>query len=412
MTVGRSTVVVPCPPPSYCDGVIVADPQDLGKPVAQASLVNRWALVASGYAAAFPVTFVLAISGRPVPTVVLLSLGLILIAWVRGGWVRRALLGEPLSRADLAVRAVVVPLAGVFSVAAAWDEQPVLGAVFPASVLSAALMSRRRIEPRAVVLLTVAAAVPSLFMVVRLVDGAANRVGVAALTLVVGAAVLLLERSQEWYDELVDRLNRSRTLSVDLAVTRERLRFAGDLHDIQGHSLQAIAMKADLVARLVDVDPEWARQEAMAVGDLARDALADTRKVAHGYRETSLEREIVNAVMILRAAGIEAGSAGDLRLVPQAALGLFGRLVREGTTNVLRHSRAQRCDIRLDHGGSEIMLTMCNDGVAAGHGSCNGSGLSALRERFGDAGGKVEVRVGEGRFEVTGRLPVETDVAR
>lgn len=404
---GASSVVVPSSPPSYCDSVIVADPQDLGKPVAQASLMNRWALVASGYAAAFPVGFGLAISARPVPTVVLLTLGLVLIAWVRGGWVRRALLGESLSPADMAVRAVVVPLAGIVSVAAAWHVQPILSVVFPASVLSAALMSRRRIEPRTIVLLSAAAAGPSLFMVVSVVGGALDRAGTAALALLVGAAVLLLERSQEWYDELVDRLNRSRTLSVDLAVTRERLRFAGDLHDIQGHSLQAIAMKADLVARLVDVDPEWARQEAVAVGALARDALADTRKVAHGYRETSLEREIVNAVMILRAAGIEASSAGDLCLVPQTALGLFGRLVREGTTNVLRHSRAQSCAIHVERGGSEIVLTMRNDGVASGIGSCDGSGLSALRERFGDAGGKVEVSVGDGRFEVTGRLPAD-----
>ena len=109
-----------------------------------------------------------------------------------------------------------------------------------------------------------------------------------------------------WGWEVAARLERARRLSAELAVADERLRFAADLHDIQGHHLQVIALKSELAARLARTDPARAAAEMEEVQRLAAKALDDTRAVVQGYRRTSLDEEIANATRVLAAAGIDA----------------------------------------------------------------------------------------------------------
>ena len=170
--------------------------------------------------------------------------------------------------------------------------------------------------------------------------------------------------AQVWIWDVTMRLDKARTAEAEVAVLRERLRFAGDLHDIQGHQLQAIALKAQLAARLIGVDDARARSNAEDAHALALEALAETRELVQGYRRVGLATELANAVGILKAAGVEAAVEGTPEAVPVALQPLFGSLVREGATNLLRHTRAERCEIAVEREGDDVVVRMADDGVA------------------------------------------------
>ena len=140
-----------------------------------------------------------------------------------------------------------------------------------------------------------------------------------------------------------------------LAVSDERNRFARDLHDLLGHSLTVVTIKAELAGRLMTLDPERALTEISDVERLAREALADVRAAVTGYREMSLTTELVSARIALGAAGIEADLPGEIGHVPAASTELFCWSVREGITNVIRHSGARRCRVRT----GEAMAAAC-----------------------------------------------------
>ena len=215
--------------------------------------------------------------------------------------------------------------------------------------------------------------------------------------------------AQVWIWDVTLRLDKARTAEAEVAVLRERLRFAGDLHDIQGHQLQAIALKAQLAARLIGVDDELARRHAADAHALALEALGETRELVQGYRRVGLAVELSNAVGILKAAGVEAAVAGTPEAVPVALQPLFGSLVREGATNLLRHTVAERCEIAVEREGDEVVVRMADDGVARSQGDGDGSGVAGLRERFAAVGGRVEAApLAAGGFVLTGRAPHRT----
>ncbi len=216
--------------------------------------------------------------------------------------------------------------------------------------------------------------------------------------------------TQVWIWDVTLQVDRAREAEAELAVLRERLRFAADLHDVQGHQLQTIALKAELARRLVGSDDEAARRHAADVQALALEALAETRAIAHGYRVVRLETELSNAVAILRAAGVAASIDGVPAPVPEALEPLFGSLVREGTTNLLRHSQAERCRIAIVREDGELVVRMDDDGVAVAASTAGsagrGAGLDGLRERFAAAGGRLDAHAREPRgFSLTGRAP-------
>ncbi|EKX64093.1 sensor histidine kinase [Streptomyces ipomoeae] len=228
-----------------------------------------------------------------------------------------------------------------------------------------------------------------------------------------------------WAWNLAGRLDRARRLEAELAVKDERLRFAADLHDIQGHHLQVIALKSELAERLVERDPARAAAEMREVRQLAADALRDTRAVVRGYRRTTLDDEIANATKVLAAAGIDARTAfdpGAVTAMTDSARHLLGLVVREAITNALRHSRA-RCaelDYRVIDGRARLRVS--NDGAeerpgggdgpeeggttGIGRTGDDGTGLTALGERLRAADGELTWHRDGDRFVVTAWLPL------
>ncbi len=199
-------------------------------------------------------------------------------------------------------------------------------------------------------------------------------------------------------------LLRARDENARLAVADERNRFARDLHDILGHSLTVITVKAELANRLLDVDRERARSEIADLERLSRDALADVRRAVHGYRDLTLPGELARAREALAAADIDADLPNSTDEVPSELRELFAWTVREGVTNVIRHSGARRCVVRLGATAVEV----CDDGSgprdcpdggtadasANGH---PGHGLDGLRERAAAAGAVLVTRPVEPR---------------
>ena len=167
-----------------------------------------------------------------------------------------------------------------------------------------------------------------------------------------------------------------------LAVAEERNRFARDLHDILGHSLTVITVKAELANRLLDADPSRVRAELDDLERLSRDALADVRRAVEGYRDLTLPGELARARAALRAAEIEADLPNSTDDVPSELRELFAWTVREGVTNVIRHSGAARCTVRFGPTGVEV----CDDGSGPVGDTQAGNGLTGLRERASAAG--------------------------
>ena len=195
-------------------------------------------------------------------------------------------------------------------------------------------------------------------------------------------------------------LTATRQDMAELAVQEERNRFARDLHDILGHSLTVITVKAELAGRLIEANPDRAAAEVADVESLARAALADVRAAVAGYRELSLAGELVSARAALQAAEIKADLPTTIDEVPEDNRELFAWVVREGVTNVVRHSGAKRCRIRIT--ASQIEVLDDGKGPTPG-GGASGHGLVGLRERADEAGASVEV----GRAPGTGfRLAV------
>ncbi|MBB6344796.1 sensor histidine kinase [Nonomuraea muscovyensis] len=223
------------------------------------------------------------------------------------------------------------------------------------------------------------------------------------------ASVAWMALGMLWAWDVADRLDQARRLAAELAVKDERLRFAADLHDIQGHHLQVIALKSELAERLVEGDPARAAAEMREVRRLAADALRDTRAVVQGYRRTTLEDEIANAAKVLTAAGIDTAvdrdQATGAPTLPEPARHLLGLVMREATTNVLRHSRAGHARIayRVEDGHARLLIG--NDGAADPPRPDAGTGLRTLAGRLEQAGGTLDWRRDGDRFEVVASLP-------
>jgi two-component system, NarL family, sensor histidine kinase DesK len=183
-------------------------------------------------------------------------------------------------------------------------------------------------------------------------------------------------------------LMRARDENARLAVLDERNRFARDLHDILGHSLTVITVKAELANRLLDVDLARARAEICDLERLSRDALSDVRRAVEGYRDLSLPGELARAREALLAADIDAELPNSTDDVPSELRELFAWTVREGVTNVIRHSGATRCTVRLAPGGVEVR----DDGAGRRDSTGGGHGLDGLRERASAAGAVLVTR--------------------
>jgi len=170
-----------------------------------------------------------------------------------------------------------------------------------------------------------------------------------------------------------------------LAAADERARLARDLHDILGHSLTVVAVKSELAGRLVSLDPGKAAAEIGEVEQLARTALRDLRSSVAEYRAIDLDTELAAARIALSAAGICAHLPHDGSAAREELRVTFGWALREGVTNVIRHSRARACWVAIEH--DRLIIRDNGAGVAPGpDGSIAvGSGLRGLSERAREA---------------------------
>lgn len=187
-----------------------------------------------------------------------------------------------------------------------------------------------------------------------------------------------------------------RTEKDRLVVEQERNRFARDLHDILGHSLTVIAVKTELANRLLDIDVERARSELADLEQLARESLADVRRAVQGYREITLPGEIARARAALTAAGIEHELPNSTDDVAAHHRELFAWTIREGVTNVIKHSRAASCRVHMSPAGVRVV----DDGLGQPASAGAGSGLAGLRERAAAIGATVIARNAEPGFEL------------
>ncbi len=202
------------------------------------------------------------------------------------------------------------------------------------------------------------------------------------------------------------------------AVTEERLRIARDLHDLLGHNLSLIALKSELARRLIGAAPERAAAEVADVERVARTALQEVREAVAGYRQPTLESELRNAREFLAAAGVEYScerAAGALEALPPAAEALLAWAVREGVTNVVRHSGARSCALRVARDGDSVAVEVANDdspivpAQPSGEPSVAhaGNGLRGLAERASALGGTFAAGPRpEGGFRLAVSVPV------
>ncbi|WP_328538841.1 sensor histidine kinase [Streptomyces sp. NBC_00344] len=209
--------------------------------------------------------------------------------------------------------------------------------------------------------------------------------------------------------DMIVKLHRSRTELARLAVAGERLRFARDLHDVLGYSLSVISLKCELAYRLLGDAPAKAHDELTEVLRTSRKALADVRTVSRGYREMSLFGEVDAAVSMLAAAGIRTTLRIDDGELPCVLDTVLATVLREGLTNLLRHSKAEQCEIRAERHDGTVVLKLANDGIGRGRPPKDASagGLAALDVRVAELGGVLtHGSDGRGWFRLEAVVPM------
>jgi two-component system sensor histidine kinase DesK len=224
----------------------------------------------------------------------------------------------------------------------------------------------------------------------------------AALTSVslsAGSAVFGLSRADRVYRRVLP-------VKAEHAAVQERERISRDLHDLLGYSLTAITLKSEFLMHTVASDPAGARDELAAVADLARQAAADVRQVASGYRNLSLPREVAAACSLLSVAGITTKldiECGPLETTTETVL---ATVLREAITNILRHSTARHCAITAANEADGITLAVVNDGGRQAAAADRGHGLENLSWRLHTVGGELSTAVREdGHFSLLARVP-------
>lgn len=234
----------------------------------------------------------------------------------------------------------------------------------------------------------------------------------------VGAAIALVNRAPVWLWELLVQAEGGRSAQARLTASEERLRFARDVHDMLGHDLTVIGLRAELAARTASSDPVTAASEAEAVRHLAAEALDRVRAAVFAYRAPDLLAEVAAMADLLAASGVrcdsevsDVGVSDDTpsRLGTEATAQL-AMVLREATTNVLRHSRATWCQITLSTAGDDLVLAIVNDGSHGSGLDAHSFGLRGMADRLVEIGGSLRTDDRDGIFTLTASVQTSSGV--
>ncbi|SCL45520.1 two-component system, NarL family, sensor histidine kinase DesK [Micromonospora citrea] len=293
------------------------------------------------------------------------------------------------------VAALSVPLAAPVAVGA-WPTWAWLGASLVGAV---PLVARfRAVPPVAAAVVAVAAAVATTTgtPVVRSVVVSGG----------IGLGLAAVNGFQVWFWDMLVQAGRGQLAQARLAAAQERLRFAGDVHDLLGHHLTVIALKAELAARLAPTDAERAGREAAEAQRLAATALAELRRTVHGYRRVDLAEQAAAVGQVLRSSGVRCTVVSPAGELPAEAAAQLAAVLREAGTNVLRHSRAGWCRIEIDQEADVARMTVTNDGArVASAPDRHSHGLRGLAERLAAVGGELRTHREDGIFTVEATVP-------
>lgn len=215
----------------------------------------------------------------------------------------------------------------------------------------------------------------------------------------VALAAVVLTALNHLVSGLIAELDEAQVRESELAVARERIRFASDLHDIQGHTLHVVKLKVTLAEKLVRSDIGRVEEELREVRALVGDTITQTKELAYAQRRLNLPAELENATNLLKAAGIGVDVVREAEVDTRAGE-LLGQVLRETTTNILRHAQAEQVRITLSESGIAIV----NDG-AREDSLPELRGLSTLRERVVGNGGELKVEQQDGRFLTAAAFP-------
>lgn len=284
---------------------------------------------------------------------------------------------------------------------AVWLGTPFAGLMIYLSAAVAVTLPDRWVWPAV-------AAATSVCAAVIWADGLLGDVFVLPVLCVMTAFAL---RGTRYLIGVNSELNQAREELARSAVAEERMRFARDLHDLLGHSLSLIALKSELAGRLAERDPARARQEMADVEAAARRSLAEVRDAVSGYRQVSLEQALIEARSALSAAAITLRAPAPGDPLPAAVDAVLGWVVREATTNVLRHSGARSVVVDLVRTDDDVTLTVTDDG--RGGAGPGGAGLSGLQERVEALGGRLAAGPAGGRgFRLAAVVPAQLPAAQ
>ncbi|HEX4722397.1 MAG TPA: sensor histidine kinase [Pseudonocardiaceae bacterium] len=209
-------------------------------------------------------------------------------------------------------------------------------------------------------------------------------------------------------------LEDTRSELAQLAVSEQRLRWARDLHDTLGHGLSVVVLKLELVERLSVKNPERAIGELRDARELLRESIGEMQTVVAGMRDVSLRGEIANACTILNSAGVSTTVDITPVVLDNAVAEALAWIVREGSTNVLRHSDSTQCSITLRVDRGRAVLTLTNDGPAiqVTRAPSGGHGIRGMRERLNTLGGRLTAKSErDGGFVLEASVPLPADPA-
>lgn len=213
-----------------------------------------------------------------------------------------------------------------------------------------------------------------------------------------GTFLLCTSTLSAWTVGVAKQLDRARLTESALQVSEERLRFSQELHDTLGQRLAAMSVKAELARALAKRDDDRLDGELAELQELARTSVTEMHEVVDGYRAVNLSTEVEGARQLLDSAGVHLEVEGDPTELSAPMRELAAWLVREGTTNVVRHSSATRVRLAFSSGDTES-VRMSNDGVTRGIERL--SGLAGIRRRAEPLGAELIAERDGSLFHVT-----------